>query len=46
MGDDELHAVKANIWHFGLEIRKQFMKMYGIKIHVIGHRFRFFYLKR
>lgn len=33
----ELHAVKAGIWQFVLQIRKQFMKMYGIKICVMCH---------
>ena len=31
----ELHAVKAGIWHFVLQIRKQPMKMYSIKICVM-----------
>lgn len=28
----ELHAVKAGIWHFVLQIRKQLMKTYGSKM--------------
>lgn len=44
MGNNELHAVKAGIWHFGLEIRKQLMKMYGIKIRVICHRILVFWV--
>lgn len=42
MGDNELHAVKAGIWHFVLEIRKQLMKMYGIKIRMICHSVKVF----
>lgn len=33
----ELHAVKAGIWHFVLQIRKWLMKMYGIKTCVMCH---------
>lgn len=35
IGNYELHAVKAGIWHFGPEIRKHLMKMCGIKTCVI-----------
>lgn len=37
----ELHAVKAGIWHFVLDIRKQLMKIYGIRICVMCQCFGF-----